>query len=142
MKADEVLRRYLVAGDVRDYDEIRRLVAADVITHSPGGARTDDADALIQSWVAAHEGLSGLDHAVADVLVDGSMAAARVRVSGTPAGTFLGLAPTGARVDVELGLFVRVESGRIVEMWEIADTGLALRQLGVVGEQSLAPGVD
>ena len=45
-------------------------------------------------------------------------------------GPFLGVEATGARVDVDQALFVRVEAGRIAEMWEVVDTGSGLRQIG------------
>jgi predicted ester cyclase len=52
-------------------------------------------------------------------------------------GTFLGVPPTGATVEVDQALFARIENGRIDELWEIVDTGSGLRQLGVLGDQAL-----
>ena len=70
------------------------------------------------------------------------MAAARIRVSGVHNGRFLGVEPTGVRVDVDQALFIRVESHRIAEMWEVVDTGSGLRQIGVIGGQALSPGAE
>ena len=138
--ADELLRRYVEAGDRQDYSEVESLLASDVVTHSPGGVEAVGVASQVAAWTAAHQGLHALTHEIHDVLGVGAVAAARIRVSGTHAGHFLGVAPTGARVDVDHGLFIRVEAGRIVEMWEVVDTGLALRQLGVLGDQPLSPG--
>jgi ketosteroid isomerase-like protein len=63
------------------------------------------------------------------------------RVAGTHDGAFLGIDPTGRPVTVDQALFVRVIDGRIAELWEVTDTGQALRQLGrVPDDQPLSPG--
>jgi predicted ester cyclase len=60
-----------------------------------------------------------------------------VLVTGVHTGTFLGIPPTGRRIEVDQALFARVERGRIGELWEIVDTGSGLRQLGVLGNQAI-----
>jgi predicted ester cyclase len=140
LTASALLRRYLEAGDAQDYPTFERVLAPAVRTHSPGGVETVGTDAQVAAWMAAHEGLDGLRHDVRDVVGEGEVAAARVRVSGVHNGPFLGVAPTGARVDVDQALFVRVESDRIAEIWEVVDTGAGLRQIGVLGDQVLSPG--
>ena len=97
-------------------------------------------DATIATWRAARAGLSDLRHEALDAVVTGDAAAVRVEVSGRHTGDFLGVAPTGAPIRVDQALFVRVEDGRIVEMWEVVDTGSGMQQLGVLGEQQLSPG--
>ena len=138
--ADELLRQYVHAGDARDYSALKRLLDANVLTHSPGGVETIGIDGQIAAWSAAHKGLEELRHEVRDVVARGNTAAARIRVSGVHNGQFLGVDATGARVDVDQALFVRIESGRIAEMWEVVDTGSGLRQIGVIKDQILSPG--
>lgn len=138
--AEHLLRQYVDAGDARDFSQLERLLAPDVLTHSPGGVEMVGIDDQTATWIAAHRGLDDLKHEICDVLAQDDTAAARIRVSGTHNGLFLGIAPTGARVVVDQALFVRVKSGRIAEMWEVVDTGSGLRQLGVLGDQHLSPG--
>lgn len=135
----EVLRAYVNAGDSEDYAALRRYLAEDVVTHSPGGIVTEGVDAHVRSWVAGHEGLAMLRHEIKSVISAGVVAAARIFVTGVHNGRFLDLEPTGARVGVDQALFVRVEAGLIAEIWEVVDTGSALRQMGVLGDQPLAP---
>lgn len=68
------------------------------------------------------------------------LTAARVRVIAIHHGPFLGVAATGNRLEVDQALFARVDGGRIVEMWEVVDTGSGLRQLGLLpATQLLGP---
>lgn len=138
--AASLLRQYLIAGDRADYASLRRLLHADVATHSPGDLTIHGIDGQVAAWDLAHRGLEALDHDVQTVLACRDAAAARVRVRGTHSGRFLGVEPTGGRIEVDQALFVRVEASLIVEMWEVVDTGSGLRQLGVLGSQSLSPG--
>lgn len=138
--AEHLLRQYVHAGDDRDFSELEPLLASDVLTHSPGGVEIVGVEGQITAWIAAHEGLDDLRHEIRGVLAQGETAAARIRVSGTHNGSFLGVAPTGAHISVDQALFVRVRAGRIAEMWEVVDTGSGLRQLGVLGDQILSPG--
>lgn len=136
-----VLRGYLHAGDRNDHEALARWLDPDVVTHSPGAVTTVGITAQATSWAAAHIGLGDLRHDVTDIVVDGELVAARVDVTGVHHGTFLGIAATGRRVRVDQALFVRIRGGRIVEMWEVVDTGAGLRQLGgLPAQQPLSPG--
>lgn len=137
VSADELLRRYVHAGDARDYSALKQLLVANVLTHSPGGVETVGIDGQVAAWRAAHKGLDELRHRIREVVARGSTAAARIRVSGIHNGPFLGVEATGARVDVDQALFVRVEAGRIAEMWEVVGMGSGLRQIGVIEDQIL-----
>lgn len=138
--AERLLRHYIDAGDGAEYARFDRILHPDVVTHSPGDVTTRGVDSQIAAWTAAHQGLDGLLHEIRAVVGSGDVAAARIRVTGDHRGRFLGVEPTGVRVEVDQALFIRVESSRIVEMWEVVDTGSGLRQLGLLGDQDLVPG--
>ncbi|WP_146903501.1 ester cyclase [Cellulomonas aerilata] len=146
-RAADVLRGYLACGDAGTLDDLGTWLHDDVVVHpSGGGPPYSGVPEAALTWAEAHEGLGSLRHEVHDVvaqrLPDGDdRVVARVRVSGTHDGAFLGLDPTGRPLAVDQGLFARVSQGRITELWEITDTGQALQQLGVVGvDQPLTPG--
>lgn len=71
--------------------------------------------------------------------MSGESVAARIVVTGTHVGPFLGVPPTGAMLRVDQALFVRFQQRRIAEMWEVVDTGSGLQQLGVLGDVPLSP---
>lgn len=134
------MRGYLRDGDRNDGEALRRWLHEDVTVHSPGGVTTSGIPDNVATWAAAHAGLASLRHEIQDLVVDGGLVAVRVVVTGRHHGHFLGIAPTGRQVRVDQALFARVDDGRIVEMWEVVDTGTGLQQLGVLSGQMLSPG--
>jgi predicted ester cyclase len=57
----------------------------------------------------------------------------RVRVTGTHKGTFMGVPPTGASVDVQLIDIMQFDgAGKVCEHWGVADMLSLMQQLGVV----------
>ena len=61
----------------------------------------------------------------------GEWAAAFGRQEATHAGEFMGIAPTGRRVEIRYMDFWKVENGRIVENWVMVDFPGVMAQLGV-----------
>jgi uncharacterized protein (TIGR02246 family) len=67
-----------------------------------------------------------------DLLVDGDRAALLCRITGSHAGEFFGVAPTGRRIEVAGAFIYRLQDGRIVHERRVLDfTGL-LVQVGVL----------
>lgn len=137
---EAVLRSYVAAGDSGNYSEMSRWLDEGVVAHSPGGVTIEGIEAHVASWAAAHAGLAGLRHEVQEVVAREQVAVARVVVTGTHRGTFLGIPATGRTVRVDQALFVHVDDDRIVELWEVVDTGTGLQQLGALSGQVLSPG--
>src|SRR3712207_3026510 len=97
----DVLRGYLACGDAGSLDDLATWLHDDVVVHPAGGGGPYiGAPEAALTWAEAHEGLGSLRHEVHAVVVQsasegGDLVAARVRVSGTHDGTFLGIDPTG-----------------------------------------------
>jgi steroid delta-isomerase-like uncharacterized protein len=70
---------------------------------------------------------------VEDLIAGGDKAVARVAVTGTHKGEFMGVPPTGTRVDVQLIDIMRFDgAGLVCEHWGVADMLSLMQQLGVV----------
>jgi steroid delta-isomerase-like uncharacterized protein len=70
---------------------------------------------------------------VEDLIASGDKTVARVRVTGTHKGEFMGVPPVGTRVDVQLIDIMRFDgAGLVCEHWGVADMLSLLQQLGVV----------
>ena len=63
-------------------------------------------------------------------LFDGEWAAAFGRQEATHSGAFMGIAPTGKRVEIRYMDVWRVRDGKIVDNWVMVDFPHVLRQLG------------
>lgn len=64
-------------------------------------------------------------------LFDGQWAAAFGRQEATHSGEFMGIAPTGKRVEIRYMDFWKVVDGKIVDNWVMVDFPHVMRQLGV-----------
>ena len=63
-------------------------------------------------------------------IAEGEWMAAFGRQEATHSGPFMGIAPTGRRVEIRYMDFWRVEDGRIVDNWVMVDFPHVMRQLG------------
>lgn len=83
-----------------------------------------------QAFAAAfYAGFPDLRHEVEQVLVEGERAALRFTLYGTHGGPFAGLEPTGRPVAVTATAVMRLEAGRIAELWAEFDQVGLMRQL-------------
>ena len=73
-----------------------------------------------------------LHFTVEDLIAEGDEVVARVTMSGTQHGAFMGIPPTGKHVTLSGTEIFRIADGRIVEQWAQFDVISALRQFGVV----------
>ena len=68
-----------------------------------------------------------------DVIASGDKAVARVRVTGTHKGPFMGMPATGKQVDVNLIDIMRFgDDGRVREHWGVVDQLTMMQQLGAI----------
>ena len=69
---------------------------------------------------------------VEDMIAEGDRVVARITMSGTHQGAFMGIPPTGKHVAWTLIDINRVAGGKSVEHWSEMDTLSLVQQLGVV----------
>jgi steroid delta-isomerase-like uncharacterized protein len=69
---------------------------------------------------------------VEDLLADGDKVIARVSIHGTHQGAFRAVSPTHKPISVMAINIFRIENGKMVEHWGLADRHSALQQLGVL----------
>ena len=90
----------------------------------------------IEGAKAAHRimlaGFPDYQTIIDDLVAEGDKVAARITMSGTHTGSFMGIPPTGKRISFT-GMYVaRVDDGKIVEHWGEEDSVSLLQQLGVL----------
>jgi steroid delta-isomerase-like uncharacterized protein len=70
---------------------------------------------------------------VEDLIASEDKTVARVKISGTRKGEFMGVPPTGASVEMQLIDIMRFDgAGLVCEHWGVADMLSLMQQLGVV----------
>ena len=118
------------AGDVAGFGD---LVADGVVEHQGGPGFAPDKEGTLDFFRAMIEAFPDLSMTVEDLIADGDKAVARVRVTGTHRGDFMGISPTGAAGDIQLIDIMRFDAdGQVCEHWGVADMLSLMQQLGVV----------
>lgn len=133
MDPRELLERHTEAvwneGDLAAVD---RYVAPDYVEHDPSVTdRIDGRDAYRRNVDLFRSAFPDLSVTILDAVVEGERIAMRQRWEGTHEGAFMGVEPTGNRVEGSSYVFCRVEDEQIAETWVESDMLDVLSQLGV-----------
>ncbi len=120
--------------NAHDIDAFGELVADDFVEHEelPGGApRTiEGVKAFFRAQIAAFPDLA---MTVEDIIDGGDKVVARVRLTGTHKGEFMGIPPTGRAIDVQLIDIMRFGGdGLVYEHWGVVDAMAMMQQLGAL----------
>jgi len=73
------------------------------------------------------------------MVAEGDKVVARLRISGTHQGEFLGIAPTGKQVTFTGIDILRIAEGKVMEHWGNVDELGMLQQLGAIPESGEHP---
>jgi steroid delta-isomerase-like uncharacterized protein len=118
------------AGDIEGFGG---LLADDFVEHeeTPGLAPTKEGvQEFFRMYRAAFPDLR-MD--AEDVLASGNKGVARVRATGTHNGEFMGMAPTGKSIEVQLIDIMQFnDAGLVREHWGVVDTLSMMQQLGAI----------
>jgi len=114
-------------------DRFGDLVADDFVEHQGGPGFPTTKEGTLDFFRALLTAFPDFRMNVEDLIADGDKTVARVRVTGTHLGEFMGVPPTGTGVDVELIDIMRFDgAGLVYEHWGVADMLSLMQQLGVV----------
>jgi steroid delta-isomerase-like uncharacterized protein len=127
-----IVRRYWEeVWNQKDLDKLSQFVAEEHVIHLVGGQAHRPPS--IPAW--AHQALLSfpdVHFTVEDVVAEGDKVVTRWSYLATHTGPFLGIPPTNKQVTDSGTTTVRLEDGKIVEMWVNQDSLGLLQQLGVV----------
>ena len=116
-------------GDLRVADELN---SPSILEHQNFGpdhaAGAEGVKAVIRSLRGA---FSDFHLSIDDLVVSGDTVWLRMTGTGTNDGRFMGHAPTGRRIRIDVIDVVRVEDGLVAEHWGVPDRLGALFQLGL-----------
>lgn len=118
------------AGDLGAYAE---LVADDFVEHDyvPGLPATKEG--MLDYFRLILSAFPDLRMDVEDLIAGDNKTVARVKATGTHRGEFMGVPPTGSRVEIQLIDIMGFDAaGRVSEHWGVADLLSLMQQLGVV----------
>lgn len=116
------------------------LFAPDYADHTNADGQSRGLDGLRHVFVAWQAAFPNWHITVDAMYADGDAVVTRLHASGTHAGGYRGIAPTGRRVHVTAIEVFRVVEGKVVELWANMDELGLLRQLGAMSSIAEATG--
>jgi steroid delta-isomerase-like uncharacterized protein len=127
------IRRLYDHINVGDIDGFGRQVADDFVEHDEAPGFPPTKTGVVQYFQMLLTAFPDLRMEVEDVIASGDKAVARVRVTGTHQGEFMGMPPTGKSAAVNLIDITRFgDDGLAREHWGVVDQLALLQQLGAI----------
>ena len=118
------------AGDIDGFGE---LVADDFVEHDEVPGVPPTKEGTLGYFRMLLTAFPDMRMDVEDLIVDKDKTVARVKATATHQGEFMGVAPTGKRVAVQLIDIMRFDdAGLVCEHWGVVDMLSLMQQLGVV----------
>ena len=99
--------------------------------HLAGAVSSGQTDAKV-AMKLVRVGIPDLEVTIEQLIGEGDMVAVRSMSRGTHLGDYVGVAPTGKRVEIAAVDFYRIAGRKIVESWHNVDEAGLLRQLGAI----------
>jgi len=127
-----IVLRYQEIYNNNDLDRLTEVVSEDLLTPNimPGIPRG------LEGAKAAHRimlaGFPDYQTVIEDMLAEGEKVAARIKMTGTNTGEFMGIPATGKHVEFTGIYIARISNGKIIEHWGEEDSVSLLQQLGVL----------
>jgi steroid delta-isomerase-like uncharacterized protein len=113
-------------------DAIDELVSPDYIEHDDDSL-APGREGLKQHVSMIRRGFPDMTVKIEDMVIDGNRGAARTSIQATHSGEFMGMPPTGKRVEITGMDFVRFDGGLSAEHWGMTDSLAMMKQLGLLG---------
>ena len=135
MSNADTMRQFYDRLNAGDVDGFAALIADDMIEHEKIEGLPQTKEGVIQFFEMFRAAFSDLRMEAEDIIESGDKAWARIRVTGTNDGEFMGMPATGKSVDLQAVDIVRFNAeGTAAEHWGVTDTMTMMQQLGVVPE--------
>jgi steroid delta-isomerase-like uncharacterized protein len=109
---------------------LREILSPDVVDQDPAPDQSPGPQGFIQFFEQFRGAFPDLSVSVEHMVTDEDNVAFAYTVTGTHKGNFMGVAPTGKRIQVRGVQIARFENGRMVERWGSSDELGILKQIG------------
>ena len=104
----------------------------------PGTENLSGADVPKAYFGMMFEAFPDVHMELMDMTVDGDKLWWRYRLTGTNTGPFMGMPPTGKKIDIQGIDVLRMEGDRAAEHWGVTDELKMMQQLGLVPDMASA----
>jgi len=127
-----IVRRYQEILNANDLDALDQVVAADISTPDIMPGMPPGIEGARQAHKIGIAGMPDWHVTIEDLIAEGDKVAARITMTGTHTGDFVGIPPTGRRIKITGMYIARIANGKIVEHRGVEDAVGLLQQLGAM----------
>ncbi|MFQ5554438.1 MAG: ester cyclase [Acidimicrobiia bacterium] len=120
-------------------ETITQVIHPDYRYHGPGGVEVEGPEGARQLIGGFRAAFSDLHAQITSEIAQGDLVALTMVATGTHDGDLMGIAPTGASIELPMAVVSRLEDGRIAEEWEYYDTASLMSQLDAEPTSSVRP---
>lgn len=106
------------------------LLAPNFVAHIPPGPV--NSEGFVKHNSVFNNAFSDRQIIVEDLVAEGDKVIARIVWQGIQTGEFMGLPPSGKRIEVSATLTERIQDGKLVEHWSLFDRMGMMQQLGLI----------
>jgi steroid delta-isomerase-like uncharacterized protein len=135
-----------VADDIvnpGNVDAVDEIYAPDYVLHDPSTPEdVHGVEGIREFYETVFNAFPDTEISIEELIAEGDKVVTRWTSRGTHQGEFMGLPPSGKRVEVAGVTISRIEGGKIVEDWEFTDALGMMQQLGAIrapGQSEEAP---
>ena len=116
----------------RNLDLIDELLSDDFVEHEEFPGIPPTREGVKQTFSMFYAAFPDIHFRVDELLAEGDVVAARVTITGTHEGEFMGVPATGRSVEIAAMDLVSFRDGRATAHWGVGDMVSLLQQLGVM----------
>jgi steroid delta-isomerase-like uncharacterized protein len=110
---------------------IPEFIAPDYVYRSPLGMEAKGPEGFKQMVTRVRTAFPDLHITIEDMVAEGDMVAIRYTMRGTFKGEYMGIAPTGKKMELPNAGFARFRGGKQVDVWPYLDSLTYYQQLGI-----------
>ena len=127
-----LVHRVVELWNRRDMDAFFKLLAPEYVEHLPtGDISLEQLKHYAPKFFAA---FPDINITINDMVAEGDKVSALVNWKATHQGEYMGIPPTGKKIDIAVVMIIKIVGGRWVEFWNVTDIRLA-QQLGAIPKQ-------
>jgi predicted ester cyclase len=124
-----LVRRVVELWNQRDMGSFFNILAPEYVEHLPtGDVSLEHLKQYAHTFFAAFPDIS---ITINDMVAEGDKVAVLVNWKATHKGEYMGIPPTGNKIDITVAMLIKIVGGKWVEFWNVTDIRLA-QQLGAV----------
>ncbi len=117
----------------RELDKYLEIFTPGYVEHYPDGDMS--LKQVLESVTMFCGAFPDVTSTIEDMVAEGDKVAFRVTHRGTHKGDFMGIAPTGNKIEMTNTAIFRIAGGKLAECWPTMDNLRVMQQLGAIPKQ-------